>query len=129
MTEYAIGIFGPWERLVRFRVEVEREEDGRWIAEIGEIPGAMAHGVSREAAIARVRVLAFCSAYRDCEAAEARVEELEEALHKLDVAVRDSHKDCGCGEEECFHIATTDAVYEAIVACVKAARALRGGEK
>ena len=59
MTEYAIGIFGPWERLVRFRVEVEREEDGRWIAEIGEIPGAMAHGVSREAAIARVRVLAL----------------------------------------------------------------------
>ena len=39
------------------RVEVDREEDGRWIAEVPDIPGAMVYGDSREEAIARVQAL------------------------------------------------------------------------
>ena len=35
-----------------------REEDGRWWADIESMPGVMAYGVSREAAIAAVRALA-----------------------------------------------------------------------
>jgi len=31
-----------------FRIEVDREEDGRWIAEVLELPGAMAYGSNRE---------------------------------------------------------------------------------
>lgn len=39
------------------QLEIEREEDGRWIAEAPAIPGAMAYGDTREEAIARVEAL------------------------------------------------------------------------
>lgn len=29
-------------------IEIEREEDGRWIAEIPDLPGVMTYGQSRE---------------------------------------------------------------------------------
>ncbi|MCZ7651558.1 MAG: type II toxin-antitoxin system HicB family antitoxin [Thermoanaerobaculia bacterium] len=41
------------------RVECEREEDGRWLAEIPELPGVLAYGSSRDEAMARARVLAL----------------------------------------------------------------------
>lgn len=41
------------------RIEIEREEDGRWIAEIPEIPGAMVYGDTREQAIAKAEALAL----------------------------------------------------------------------
>jgi predicted RNase H-like HicB family nuclease len=40
-----------------FKVETEQETDGRWIAEIAQIPGALAYGVTRDEAIARVEAL------------------------------------------------------------------------
>ncbi len=40
-----------------FTVETEQESDGRWIAEISQIPGAMAYGASRNEAVARVEAL------------------------------------------------------------------------
>lgn len=40
-----------------FTVELEQETDGRWIAEIPQIPGAMSYGASREEAVARVQAL------------------------------------------------------------------------
>jgi predicted RNase H-like HicB family nuclease len=42
-----------------FRIDVEQEEDGRWIAQVLELPGAMAYGITREQAIARVKALAL----------------------------------------------------------------------
>jgi predicted RNase H-like HicB family nuclease len=42
---------------VTFTVETEQENDGRWIAEIPQIPGAMAYGSTRDEAIARVEAL------------------------------------------------------------------------
>lgn len=45
--------------MVKFTVEIEQETDGRWIAEIPQIPGAMAYGNSREEAVARVEALAL----------------------------------------------------------------------
>ena len=42
---------------MRFAVEIEQEVDGRWIAEIPQIPGAMAYGSTREEAIARAEAL------------------------------------------------------------------------
>jgi predicted RNase H-like HicB family nuclease len=42
---------------VTFTVEVEQETDGRWIAEIPQIPGAMAYGAARDEAVARVQAL------------------------------------------------------------------------
>ena len=41
------------------KIEIEREEDGRWIAEIPELPGVMAYGCNRNEAIAGAQVLAL----------------------------------------------------------------------
>ena len=41
------------------KVEVEREDDGRWIAEIPELPGVMAYGDDQNEAISRAQVLAL----------------------------------------------------------------------
>jgi len=42
-----------------FRVEVERESDGRWLAEVRELPGVMAYGPTAAAAGARAQALAL----------------------------------------------------------------------
>ncbi|MGC2163341.1 MAG: type II toxin-antitoxin system HicB family antitoxin [Silvibacterium sp.] len=44
---------------MRFEVEFDREEDGRWIAEIISLPGAMAYGETREQALASVEAIAL----------------------------------------------------------------------
>ncbi len=44
---------------VVFRIELERESDGRWIAEVVELPGVLAYGSSQDDAIARVQALAL----------------------------------------------------------------------
>jgi predicted RNase H-like HicB family nuclease len=41
------------------KIEVEREDNGRWIAEIPELPGVMAYGNRRNEAISRAQVLAL----------------------------------------------------------------------
>ena len=40
-------------------IEVDREDDGRWIAEVPELPGVMVYGQTREEAIFRVQALAL----------------------------------------------------------------------
>ena len=40
-------------------VETEQEGDGRWIAEIAQVPGALSYGNSRQEAIFRVEALAL----------------------------------------------------------------------
>jgi predicted RNase H-like HicB family nuclease len=42
---------------VRFTIETEQEVDGRWIAEVCELPGVLAYGRTRDEAIARVEAL------------------------------------------------------------------------
>lgn len=44
---------------MRFQVEIEREEDGRWIAEVLELPGALAYGATQDEARAKVQALAL----------------------------------------------------------------------
>jgi predicted RNase H-like HicB family nuclease len=41
------------------RLEVEQEDDGRWLAEAPELPGVMAYGASRAEAVAQVEMLAL----------------------------------------------------------------------
>jgi len=41
------------------RVEVEQEEDGRWLAEAPALPGVMAYGDTRDEAVNRVETLAL----------------------------------------------------------------------
>jgi len=40
-------------------VELEQEDDGRWIAEVLELPGVLAYGKSRDEASAKVQALAL----------------------------------------------------------------------
>jgi len=40
-----------------FIIEVEREDDGRWIAEVIDLPGVLAYGTSRDEAVARAKDL------------------------------------------------------------------------
>ncbi len=40
-------------------IEIEREEDGRWIAEVLDLPGVMVYADSRDEAVARVKALAL----------------------------------------------------------------------
>ena len=42
-----------------FRIELAQEVDGRWIAEVLELPGAMVYGASREEATLRAKGLAL----------------------------------------------------------------------
>lgn len=44
---------------MELNVELDREEDGRWIAEVSELPGVMAYGETRDLAIAAVQALAL----------------------------------------------------------------------
>jgi predicted RNase H-like HicB family nuclease len=44
---------------VKFRVETDREDDGRWIAEVPELPGVLAYGSSAAEAQAKVQALAL----------------------------------------------------------------------
>lgn len=41
------------------KIEIERETNGRWIAEVEELPGVMAYGRTRKQAIAKAQSLAL----------------------------------------------------------------------
>jgi predicted RNase H-like HicB family nuclease len=42
-----------------FTLEFEQELDGRWIAEVPELPGVLAYGVSSDEALSKAEVLAL----------------------------------------------------------------------
>jgi predicted RNase H-like HicB family nuclease len=44
---------------MKFTVEFEREDDGRWLAEVLELPGVLAYGQTSDEAIARAQALAL----------------------------------------------------------------------
>jgi predicted RNase H-like HicB family nuclease len=45
--------------VVVFSVEIEREDDGRWLAEVPALPGVMTYGADRDEAVSRVQALAL----------------------------------------------------------------------
>lgn len=44
---------------VQFAIEVDREDDGRWMAEVRDLPGVMAYGQNRDDVLTRVQALAL----------------------------------------------------------------------
>lgn len=40
-------------------IDVEQENDGRWIAEVVDLPGVLAYGPTREAAVTQAKALAL----------------------------------------------------------------------
>jgi predicted RNase H-like HicB family nuclease len=50
---------GTGDPVITLRVEIEQEEDGRWLAEVVELPGVLAYGDTQDAAVSRVQALAL----------------------------------------------------------------------
>ncbi len=44
---------------MKMTIEFEREDDGRWIAEVSELPGVLAYGNTPDEAIAHAKALAL----------------------------------------------------------------------
>jgi predicted RNase H-like HicB family nuclease len=44
---------------LKFQIELDREEDGRWIAEIVSLPGVMAYGKTKPEGVTKVKALAL----------------------------------------------------------------------
>lgn len=42
-----------------FRIQTEREDDGRWIAEIPRLPGVLTYGKTRRDAVEHAKALAL----------------------------------------------------------------------
>ena len=42
-----------------YKIETEREDDGRWIAEVIELPGVMAYGATEKEAVTAAQALAL----------------------------------------------------------------------
>ena len=42
-----------------YAIETEQEDDGRWIAEVPELPGVLAYGNSRDEAVRRAQALSL----------------------------------------------------------------------
>ncbi len=59
---------------VSFRIDLEREDDGRWIGEISNLPGVLCYGATRDQAVARVQALALRVLAERREHAEAPAE-------------------------------------------------------
>jgi predicted RNase H-like HicB family nuclease len=45
--------------MMTFTIEYEQEDDGRWLAEVLELPGVLAYGQSSDEAIAKAQALAL----------------------------------------------------------------------
>jgi predicted RNase H-like HicB family nuclease len=45
--------------VITFKLEIEQEDDGRWLAEVVDLPGVLAYGDSQQAALAKVQALAL----------------------------------------------------------------------
>jgi predicted RNase H-like HicB family nuclease len=42
-----------------FTIECEQEEDGRWLAEVPQLPGVLAYGTTPDEAMAKAEILAL----------------------------------------------------------------------
>jgi predicted RNase H-like HicB family nuclease len=56
---------------MHWTLETEQEDDGRWLAEVPGIPGALAYGETRAAAMAKAEALALRALAEQLEAGEA----------------------------------------------------------
>ena len=57
---------------MRFDIECEREEDGRWLAEVPQLPGVLAYGSSADDAMAKAEILALRVLAKRLEQVESR---------------------------------------------------------
>jgi predicted RNase H-like HicB family nuclease len=65
---------------MKFTIEHEREEDGRWLAEVPELPGVLAYRATADEAMAKAEVLAL-------RVVAERLEQRGQAAIHLDIRV------------------------------------------
>ncbi|MGH9792622.1 MAG: type II toxin-antitoxin system HicB family antitoxin [Candidatus Acidiferrales bacterium] len=65
---------------MKLSIQSEREEDGRWLAEVPELPGVLAYGASRDEALARAQVLAL-------RVLAERIEHLESSPEPISISI------------------------------------------
>lgn len=61
-------------------IECEREEDGRWLAEVPQLPGVLAYGATPDEAMAKAEVLAL-------RVLAERLEHGESRAHSINISV------------------------------------------
>ena len=72
---------GWYSTVVTFTIELEREDDGRWIAEVPTLPGVLCYGKDRDEAVAGVQALALRVIAERLEQREAPAEFLNVTFH------------------------------------------------
>ncbi|MBI4755944.1 MAG: type II toxin-antitoxin system HicB family antitoxin [Betaproteobacteria bacterium] len=65
---------------MNFTIECEEEADGRWIAEVPQLPGVLCYGATAEEAMAKAEVLALRAMAERLEQGEARPVEITISL-------------------------------------------------
>jgi len=65
---------------MKLTIETDREDDGRWIAEVPELPGVLAYGATQDEAMAKAEALALRVLAEQLEHGEAKA-------HALSIAV------------------------------------------
>ena len=65
---------------MNFNIECDREEDGRWLAEVPQLPGVLAYGASPDEAMAKAEVLAL-------RVLAERLEHGESRAHSINISV------------------------------------------
>jgi len=58
----------------KFTIEIEQEADGRWIADVQELPGVLTYGVTKEDAVAKAEALALRVVADQLDAGEEKTE-------------------------------------------------------
>jgi len=58
--------------IMNFHIEYEREDDGRWLAEVPEIPGVSTYGATADEAMAKAEILALRALAERIETGESR---------------------------------------------------------
>ena len=64
-----------------FPIELDRESDGRWLAEVPTLPGVLCYGRSRDEAVAKVQALALRVIAERLDHQEAPAEFLNVTFH------------------------------------------------
>ena len=65
---------------MNFTIECEEEVDGRWIAEIPQLPGVLCYGLTADEAMAKAEVLALRAMAERLEQHESRAVEINISL-------------------------------------------------
>lgn len=59
-----------------FTIASEQDSDGRWLAEVTQLPGVLAHGATADEAVSRTAVLALRVLANRLEHGEARPQDI-----------------------------------------------------